>query len=157
MILGFAPSSQEESLLVPSDAFLALVQFLQRDPDAAIDLLVDISAIEHISSSQTCFFKPNHPEPLIEVFYLFRSSKLGYRLRLSLLLTPKENSVPSLSSIFFGATWLEQELWDLLGVYPEGHPHLKRLILYNGFSGHPLRRRYPISKDQAQVPIYKTE
>jgi NADH-quinone oxidoreductase subunit C len=139
-------SDFEERILVSKHHLTSLIRFLKNDPDILMDLLLDLSCIEHQSSGD---------EPSLEVFYILRSTKLGYRLRISILLDEQDESLPSLSLLFLSALWLERELWDMFGIYTEGHPALKRLIMYTGFSGHPLRKTYPIGKEQALVPIYR--
>ncbi len=61
--------------------------------------------------------------------------------------------VASLTSIFAGANWYERECWDMYGVVFAGHPYLKRLLLYDEFVGHPLRKDYPILKMQPLIPM----
>ena len=53
--------------------------------------------------------------------------------------------VPSVTSIFSSAGWLEREIWDLFGIFFENHPDLRRILTDYGFSGHPLRKDFPLS------------
>ena len=55
-----------------------------------------------------------------------------------------EPKVPSVVSIWRGANWQEREVWDLFGVRFEGHPDLRRILLWEGFGSHPLRKDYPV-------------
>jgi len=54
-----------------------------------------------------------------------------------------EPVVPSVTSIWKGANWQEREVWDMFGVRFEGHPDLRRILLWEGFGSHPLRKDYP--------------
>ena len=89
----------------------------------------------------------------VKMHYLLGSSRLDYRFFLSFD-APYDFHVPSLSSHYASANWLERECFDLFGIRFEGHPHLKRLILYPEFAGYPLRKNYPIDKAQPLIPIY---
>lgn len=115
------------------------MDFLKIINSKNFDLLLDIFCVDHNSC--------------IKIYYLFQNSRLNYSFRLSLDI--KDNfHMPSLSARYASAHWLERECFDLFGIYFEGHPHLKRLLLYPEFAGHPLRKNYPIDKAQPLIPIY---
>ena len=59
---------------------------------------------------------------------------------------PENLTVPSLTSLWEGANWLEREVYDLFGIKFDGHPNLRRILLWEGFPGHPLRKDYPLRK-----------
>lgn len=141
-IIASQENGLDEKFLIGKNHLMQVAQFLCNDPDASLDLLLDIICLDHGDNQ-------------LEVFYLLRSSKLGYRLTIAVLLDDVEPYLPSLSSLYASANWLEREMWDMFGILTEGHPNLSRLIMYAGFAGHPLRRSYPITKDQALVPIYQ--
>jgi len=80
------------------------------------------------------------PEGKMEVVYhVYRTS--GGSALIFKVQTPREDSwVPSLVSVYPGADFQEREIWDLLGIHFEGHPDLRRILLWEGFAGHPLRK-----------------
>ena len=119
----------EDQIVIPRLFLTEVLAFLQQDPDANLRLLVDISALENQQGA-------------LEIVYRLRSPRLGYRLRASLLLPPDDLVVPSIVRLYRGADWLERELWEMFGIYPDGHPHLRPLLLYPGFSAAPLRKSF---------------
>jgi NADH-quinone oxidoreductase subunit C len=61
--------------------------------------------------------------------------------------------VDSLAGLWKNADWLEREVFDMFGVGFMGHPNLKRILMYEGFEGHPLRKSYPWRKEQPRIPL----
>lgn len=92
----------------------------------------------------------DYPPGRIEVVY----NLYHYRKKLHLALkakVPRDGdacSVPSITPLYAGADWLEREVWDLFGVRFPGHPNPKRLLLPEGWAGHPLRKDYDLGKEQ---------
>jgi NADH-quinone oxidoreductase subunit D/NADH-quinone oxidoreductase subunit C/D len=89
-------------------------------------------------------------ENLMEVVYHFFKSTGGSELTLNVQV-PRDNPVvPSLYSTFPGADFQEREIWDLVGIKFDGHPDLRRILLWEGFAGHPLRKDW-------QEPFFSEE
>ena len=70
---------------------------------------------------------------------------------MKVLVDGKAPSVPSLAALWASADWMEREVWDLYGIRFEGHPDLRRILLYDEFEGHPLRKDYPKERRQPLV------
>ena len=84
---------------------------------------------------------------LAQVAYQLLSVEHNSRMRVKTLVGGHEgdSGVPSLAGIFSSANWLEREVWDMYGIYFEGHPDLRRILTDYGFQGHPLRKDFPLS------------
>ena len=83
-------------------------------------------------------------EPRFEVLYLLHSIERNERLRLKVALPGESPVVDSVCAVWAGADWYERETFDLFGVQFTGHPNLKRLMMPEGWEGHPLRKDFPI-------------
>ena len=98
---------------------------------------------------------PGTPGPArFVVVYHFFSLPLKHRLRLEIPVGEVEEAEPevdSLSSLWASADWLEREVWDMFGIRFRGHPHLTRILMYEEFVGHPLRKDYAVNKRQPLI------
>jgi NADH-quinone oxidoreductase subunit C len=85
------------------------------------------------------------------VVYHFFSLPLKHRLRVEVPLEEADPELDSLSALWAGADWLEREVWDMFGIRFRGHANLKRILTYEEFVGHPLRKDYPVNKRQPLI------
>jgi NADH-quinone oxidoreductase subunit C len=111
------------------------VRWLHDDPGERYDLLSDVTAVEFRDREQP-----------IEVVWHLRSLPYRRFLRLKVLL-PKGQplAVPSVWGVYKGADWLERECYDMFGVRFEGHPDLRRILMWEGYAeGYPLRKDFPL-------------
>ncbi len=83
-----------------------------------------------------------------EVIYNFFSYEKKQNLVLKVILNHETPEVDSLTSLWKGADWLERETYDLVGIKFIGHPDLKRILLPDGWLGHPLRKDYDMKVEQ---------
>lgn len=106
-----------------------LVEFAQKIRDEmGYDYLSSVTGVDYL------------PQDQMEVVYHAYRSEGGPALVFKVQ-TPRDNPVvPSLVSVYPGADFQEREAWDLLGIKFEGHPNLKRILMWEGFEGHPLRK-----------------
>ncbi|HEY9077188.1 MAG TPA: NADH-quinone oxidoreductase subunit D [Anaerolineaceae bacterium] len=112
--------------IVGTDRLLDVAKSL-RD-EYGFDYLSSVTAVDY------------HPEDKIEVVYHFYRSIGGPGLVLRVQVPRDHSMVPSLYNLYPGVEFQEREAWDLMGVKFEGHPDLRRILLWEGFSGHPLRK-----------------
>jgi len=83
-------------------------------------------------------------EPRFEVVYLLHSIERNQRLRLKCKLSGDDANIESVCSVWEGANWYERETFDLFGVNFRNHPNLTRIMMPEGWEGHPLRKDFPI-------------
>jgi len=128
------------SLTVSKDSLLAICRFLKGEDGGAYTLLTDETAVDY----------PKREKRFDIVYHLY-SFKRNDRLRLKVIAGEGEK-VPSVTSVWPTANWLEREVYDMFGVLYEGHPDLRRILLPDGWVGHPLRKDYDILRqDDAWV------
>ena len=117
------------NLWVRSDSVLDACRFLKETQGLEFDLLVSISAVDYVE--------------YFEIVYHLTSTMHNHSAVLKTRVFGRDQlSVPSVVSVWQGADFQEREVWDLMGIAFAGHPNLKRIMLWEGFSGHPLRRDY---------------
>jgi NADH-quinone oxidoreductase subunit C len=128
------------SITVAKGFLLSVCQFLKGDGGGAYTLLTDETAVDY----------PKR-EKRFDIIYHLYSFKRNDRLRLKVVVAEGE-TVPSVVGIWPTANWLEREVYDMFGVVYDGHPDLKRILLPDGWTGHPLRKDYDILRqDEAWV------
>lgn len=125
----------ETSVIVDRGSVLEIVRWLHDDPGQRYDLLADVTAVE--------FRDPERP---IEVVWHLRSLPFRRFLRLKALLAKdQELKVPSVWPVYRSADWLERECYDMFGIRFEGHPDLRRILMWEGYrEGFPLRKDFPV-------------
>lgn len=110
------------------------------------EILLDITAVDYFKKKEKRF----------EIVYHFLSLKEKVRLRIKVPVGEGEK-VPSYTPLWKNANWLEREVYDMFGIEFEGHPDLRRILLYPEFEGHPLRKDYPLKKSQPRIKLLRSE
>ncbi len=142
-ILGSHSQAGDETIVLKPDSLLEVVEFLRNDPATSMEMLVDVTAVDW----------HGRREPRFEVVYHLYSVSLKHRLRIKVPVGGDEPAVPSLLGVYKGADWPERETWDMFGIRFEGRGELKRILLYEEFEGHPLRKDYPKRGHQPLMDI----
>jgi len=137
--------SDDHTAVVERAALLAVLAHCRDDAALAFDVLMDLTAVDYLK------FPGREDGPRFEVVYHLYSITHNHRLRLKVRVDEDDASVPSVVALWPIANWLEREVWDMFGVRFEGHPDLRRLLMYEEFVGHPLRKDYPISRRQPLI------
>ncbi len=124
---GSVVESKDSSILVNAKSLLDVAGFLKSSPDFQMDYLNNITAADY--------------GKYFEVIYNLSSLTLNHAVTLKVRAEGRTNpTVPSLMPLWRGADLQEREIYDLMGVKFSGHPNLKRILLWDGFNGHPLRK-----------------
>lgn len=137
-ILSTHDNAGDETVVLKRDKLLDVLKFLRDEADLAFNLPVDLTVVDWYRIR----------EPRFEVVYHLYSYRTKQRIRLKVPVDEDDARVPSSYSIWPGFDWYEREAYDLYGVVFDGHPNLKRILMWEGFEGHPLRKDYPINKRQ---------
>ena len=132
----------DETAVVMRESLLEIALFIKTDPAFQMNVLMDETAVDGLGMNW---------KPRFEVVYHFYSMPLNHRLRVKVRVEEKDLVVPSLVEFWPAANWFEREIWDMFGIRFEGHPNLKRILMYEEFAGHPLRKDYPINKRQPLI------
>ena len=139
----------ELTLVVTRDRLLKVIKFLRDDPRCQFHNLVDICGVDF----------PERAERFEVVTHL-QSLTLNQRIRVKVS-TDEATAVPSQVSLFPSADWFEREAFDLYGIVFSGHPDLRRILTDYGFTGHPLRKDFPLTgfvevryDDEAKRVVY---
>jgi len=128
-IPGSVVSSDKGSLTVDSKTLAQVSEFLKNTPGLEFDYLTVLTAVDYLG--------------YFEVIYRLVSLRNNQSLILKTRAYGRENpTVSSVTGTWRAAYYQEREVFDLLGIKFEGHPDLRRLLLWEGFNGHPLRRDY---------------
>jgi NADH-quinone oxidoreductase subunit C len=126
---GAIVAADKAAVIVISESLFKIAEFLKNTPALDFDYLADLTTVDY-----TDYF---------EVVYRLVSLTHNHSLVLKTRCYDRDKpAVPSVTSLWRSADFMEREAYDLMGIAFDGHPNLKRLLLWEGFVGHPLRRDY---------------
>jgi NADH-quinone oxidoreductase subunit C len=123
----------ELTVTARAESISKVLTFLRDDAECLFKQLTDIAGVDYPERSRR-----------FDVVYHLLSFQHNARIRVKIE-TDEDTPVPSVNDIFPSANWFEREAWDLYGIYFAGHPDLRRLLTDYGFSGHPLRKDFPLT------------
>ncbi|MFT3921932.1 MAG: NADH-quinone oxidoreductase subunit C [Myxococcales bacterium] len=127
------------------DSWLEVAKFLKNE--CGMNQFTDMTAVDYPEREPE--------EPRFDIVLCVRSLSTGQRVRLKTRVEDGK-AVPSLFGVWAGTDWGEREIFDMFGIRFEGHPDLRRILLYEEFEGYPLRKDYPIEKTQPLIPYRDT-
>ena len=114
---------------VRSESLVDTVRFLKNSPDLDFAFLTSVTAVDYVE--------------YFEIVYHLLSMRRNHSIVIKTQSYGREEpAVPSVVSVWQGADLQEREIWDLMGVRFDGHPNMKRILLWEGFPGHPLRKDF---------------
>ena len=129
-----------EAIVIQRDDAPEIFAALRNSPEFAFNLLSDLTAVDFLGQ-----------EPRFELIYQLYSIPLNHRLQVKIRVSEDEAWAHTVSSLWKSGNWLEREVWDMFGIKFQGHPDLRRILMYEEFRGHPLRKDYAVNKRQPLV------
>lgn len=121
---------------VPPERLLEVMRFLRQDARCSFEQLCDLTCVDYLNFPKA--------RDRFGVTYSLLSITKGHRLWVKCFVNDPNPDVPSVTGIWKGADWMEREVWDMFGVKFAGHPDLRRILTWEGFEAHPLRKDYPL-------------
>ena len=118
---------------IDSEDLIDVTLFIKSNKNTKFRQLIDITVVDYPEKTQR-----------FKLVYLFLSHEFNQRIILSYLINENE-LIPSLTSIYPAANWMEREVFDMYGVKFKDHPDLRRILTDYGFEGHPLRKDFPLT------------
>ncbi|MFC1992549.1 NADH-quinone oxidoreductase subunit C [Chloroflexota bacterium] len=119
----------DQAVMVKSESIFKVAEYLKNSPEFDFDYLVHITAVDYYD--------------YFELIYQLTSLNHNHSLLLKTRCYSRENpALPSVVSLWRGADFQEREIYDLMGINFDGHPNLRRIVLWEGFEGYPLRKDY---------------
>lgn len=136
-------------IIVPTAALAEVVAYLRSEPTLAYDHLVDVTCVDYLQHVSKM------PGRFGLVYVLASTSGVAPRLILRVFVDETNLEVASLVPQYAGAEWLEREVYDMFGIQFTGHPDLRRILTWEGFKAHALRKDYPVTGqgEREQYPV----
>lgn len=130
----------DDTVVVRKEDILDICKFLRDDGELLYNFMMDLTAVDYFGQ-----------EPRFEVVYHLYSLAFNRRFRIKTRVSESDCAVDSVVELWPGANWFEREAYDMYGITFTGHPELRRILLYEEFQGHPLRKDYPLKKRQPLI------
>jgi NADH-quinone oxidoreductase subunit C len=135
----------DATLVVERAALVDVLRVCRDEAGLDFDVLMDLTAVDY------SHYPGREDGPRFEVVYHLYSLLHNHRVRVKVRVDEDDAEVPTAIELWPIANWFEREVWDMFGVRFTGHPDLRRLLLYEEFVGHPLRKDYPIHRRQPLI------
>lgn len=140
----------DTTVVVPKERLHDVLAFLRGDASCAYDFLSDVAGVDYLNYPAP----PGAPAGRFAVVYNLVSTRDNRRLLVKVYLAPSlETSgiaddpalhLPTATDLWPGAEWPEREVFDMFGIRFDGHPDLRRILLWESYPAHPLRKDYPV-------------
>ncbi len=135
-ILDIIEFRGELTVIIKKEDLIKICEFLKSDPELEYNFLSDVCGVDF----------PER-EKRFELVYNLYSIPNRFRVRLKIRVGEGE-SVPSVTPVWSGADWMEREVYDLFGIRFDNHPDLRRILLPDDWVGHPLRKDFPLTREE---------
>lgn len=123
----------QRRVVVPRDLFREIMEYLR---SSGFNLLVDVTCVDYLNYRGAV--------DRFGVVYLLANTETAKRLTVRVLLNEPDLTIASMVPLWEGANWMEREVWDMFGIQFVGHPDLRRILMPDEFTAHPLRKDYPL-------------
>jgi len=130
----------DDTAVVRREQIVEICTFLRDDPALRFDMAMDLTGVDYLGE-----------EPRFEVVYHLYSLEKKHRVRIKARVPEDDPTIDSVIPVWVGMDWYEREAYDMYGIVFRGHPNLKRILMYESFVGHPLRKDYPKAKRQPTI------
>jgi NADH-quinone oxidoreductase subunit C len=137
-VTGTTEFRGEHSLTVTLESLKALLRYCA--DELRFDYLIDISSVDHFET-----------EPRFEMVYELYGLGHHQHLRVKSLLN-EEQEAPTVTDIWLTANWHEREVYDMMGIRFDGHPDLRRILMWEGYPFYPLRKEFPLAGKESEMP-----
>ena len=144
-LLGTHDHRGDHTAIVAREGIIEALTLSRDESDLRFNVLMDLTAVDYLK------FPGREDGPRFDVVYHLYSIPHNHRLRLKVPVEQDDAVVPTATSLWPIANWFEREVWDMFGIRFAGHPDLRRLLMYEEFEGHPLRKDYPIERRQPLI------
>jgi len=135
----------DATLVVDRGTLVDVLRFCRDEPTLGFDVLMDLTAVDYQR------YPGREDGPRFDVVYHLYSLAQNHRVRVKVRVDEDDAAVPTAVDLWPIANWFEREVWDMFGVHFSGHPDLRRLLMYEEFVGHALRKDYPINRRQPLI------
>ncbi|MDX2162882.1 MAG: NADH-quinone oxidoreductase subunit C [bacterium] len=131
--------ADETTIVVPREQVVAVLKFMRDTNGLLYNFLSDISAVDYYPDPPT----EQRPERFGVSYHLY-SLLYNRRVRVKTFAPEDDPNIPTATGVWPAANWLEREIWDMMGIYFEGHPDPRRVLMPADWDGHPHRRDTPL-------------
>ena len=133
------------TLTVQPEDLLAVMRYAKES--CGFDMLTCVSSVDNLGQ-----------EPRFETNYTITQAETGANMLVRTPISEADCAVPSMVPVWRSANWLEREQYDLMGIEFTGHPDLRRIMMWEGYPYHPLRKDFPVAgKDFEQAGLAFTQ
>ena len=133
----------DEVVVIKKESVTDILRSLKEDAAFGFNMLMDLFGVDYL------FWEEK--ENRFEVLYNLFSSSTHRRLIVKAEVPETDATMDSVTKLWPAADWYEREVWDMFGIQFKGHPNLKRILMYESFQGHALRKDYPYNKRQPLI------
>lgn len=136
----------QDTVTVERERIADIIEFLRDDERTEMNFLRFLNAVDY-----------DKRKPRFEVIYILYSMPKKHMLTVRVPVEEDDPVVPTIEDLYGCAHWMERDTWDMYGIEFEGHSDLRRVLNYEEFEGHPLRKDYPKQQGQPRTDLLERE